>query len=146
MLNVRPTDSVFTGRRRGDGFTTRNTNTCTIHCLSHTAHVQLLALDRRRNGNREALAYLRGAHGLPSPQAPSGKVWVSVGPLFVRLQAERVKDLLEQDQKTISTEVDSLRDTVREHAQQLAEIEGRPEIMQGMQLKPAISNVRKPAV
>lgn len=49
---------------------------------------EVVALDRRRNGNREALRALK--------KQKSGKVWFALGPMLVKLPSEKATRLLQK--------------------------------------------------
>jgi chaperonin cofactor prefoldin len=61
---------------------------------------EVVALDRRRNQNREALRALR---------QNSGKTWLTLGSLLVKMSGDKAKELLEQGKSQLS--LPSLRQT-----------------------------------
>jgi hypothetical protein len=55
---------------------------------------EVVALDRRRNQNREALRALQRQGG--------GKTWLTVGSLLTKMPANKAKELLEQGKSVLS--------------------------------------------
>ncbi|KAG9302315.1 hypothetical protein G9A89_008807 [Geosiphon pyriformis] len=86
--------------------------------------------DRKRNTNREALTKLR------RQPAHERKLWVNFGDMFIKMENEKVKTLIEKDQKNIDKEIDAVRETVKEKMLQLEKLEtGENEKMKGFNLR-----------
>ena len=83
----------------------------------------LLDFDRRRNGNREALAALRREESSTGGHPASRKHWVCLGDTFVRLPHAMVKARLEQDQGRLEKQIDEMRDGVKRKSAQICEID-----------------------
>lgn len=87
----------------------------------------MVALDARRNTNREALGELR-RKGLKD--APV--VWMNFGDLFLRLPHAQATALVEKDQAKMDSEIAALQDGLKAKARDLA---GAPAVSAGFALK-----------
>ena len=93
---------------------------------------QMVELDRQRNQNREALAALRrmdrdaaASAGVPAPT----KHWMCMGDVFLRRPHATTRQLLEEEQARIETELEGLRTSVTRKTSALCELD--PSIMGG---------------
>eukprot|EP01135_Chromosphaera_perkinsii_P010732 Nk52_evm11s2209 gene=Nk52_evmTU11s2209 len=82
---------------------------------------EIIAYDRKRNANREALGtFRRGELG-----ESGDKVWLCLGDNFVRMKQSQVENLLKEEQVSLDAEVNRLRDGLKKKMDALAELEGR---------------------
>ena len=86
----------------------------------------MVELDRRRNQNREALAVFRrmdreAGSGPGSP--PPAKHWMCMGESFVRRPQGTARRLLEEDQRRIERELQTLRSSVKRKSSELCELD-----------------------
>ena len=97
-----------------------------------TERSQMVELDRRRNANREALASMRRAERGEAGAAQSGggsattaaeKHWVCLGDVFLRQPQSTAKQMLEEDQRRIERELETLRSSVKRKSSALCEID-----------------------
>ena len=94
-----------------------------------TERRQMVELDRRRNQNREALAVFRrmdreAGSSRSGPGGPAAaKHWVCMGDLFVRRPQETARQLLEEDQRRIERELETLRRSVKRKSSELCELD-----------------------
>mmetsp|Transcript_43585 Transcript_43585/g.114563 ORF Transcript_43585/g.114563 Transcript_43585/m.114563 type:complete len:185 (+) Transcript_43585:55-609(+) len=86
---------------------------------------QMVELDRQRNKNREALAALRHLDrdaekaGLQAPEAH----WMCTGDLFVKRSAATTRQMLEEEQKQIDSQLETLRASVKRKTSTLCELD-----------------------
>ena len=78
---------------------------------------QVVDLDRKRNAIREALRVLK--------RSQDKKVWTCFGNVFIQFPKDDVDVMLRQDQKTLDSEITSLRDGLPPKAHRLREMEGK---------------------
>ncbi|KAM4692623.1 p53 and DNA damage-regulated protein 1 isoform 1-T1 [Rhinophrynus dorsalis] len=90
---------------------------------------QIVALDMKRNQNREAL------RALNSTPTQSGPVTVCFGNMFINLPKTKTKEIIERDQEQLDKEIDSLRKQLRGKVKELNEARGKPEL-KGFDLTP----------
>lgn len=100
-----------------------------------TERAQMVELDRRRNANREALAALRkadreagAAQGISSgsggsTRADGMKHWVCLGDTFLRQPHQSARQMLEEDQRRIESELETLRSSVKRKSSALCELD-----------------------
>merc|ERR1712046_17944 len=91
--------------------------------------MEIVAFDRRRNTNREALGELRRKRLKDSP-----KVWLNMGDIFVKVQHTDSVELLEAEQERLTTRIDALRQGLKTKIERLNQLEGR-KFDQGWYLK-----------
>ncbi|XP_077192174.1 p53 and DNA damage-regulated protein 1 isoform X2 [Paroedura picta] len=89
----------------------------------------IVALDQKRNQNREAL------RALSKELAGTEKVQVCFGSMFVQLPHAQTKDMLQRDQELLDKEIASLREELKVKVGHLLEAQGKPEL-KGYSLKP----------
>ena len=86
---------------------------------------QMIELDRQRNANREALAALRRMDreaqnaGAEVPQ----KHWMCMGDTFLRRPHATTRQLLEEEQKRIDREIETLRMSVKRKISTLCDLD-----------------------
>ncbi|CAG8727135.1 11287_t:CDS:2 [Ambispora leptoticha] len=86
--------------------------------------------DRKRNTNREALNKLK------KELKDEKKLWVNLGDLFIRMEAPKVKTLIEKDQTNLDHEIEVVRNSIKEKTAQLEKLEtGETEKMKGFNLR-----------
>ncbi|XP_015793600.1 p53 and DNA damage-regulated protein 1 [Tetranychus urticae] len=77
----------------------------------------IIDFDRRRNKNREALRSIQ--------QKKPEKVWLCFGNMFVRAYTDKAKEIIEKDQAHLDTNINALRDSIKENYNDLKRIEGK---------------------
>lgn len=87
----------------------------------------VVALDRRRNGNREAIRALS--------KQKSNKVWFALGPMLIKLPSEKAVSMLQKDQVVIDTEINKIRSELKVKVNKLRDLEYQNPIP-GLDLKP----------
>ncbi|XP_021930710.1 p53 and DNA damage-regulated protein 1-like isoform X3 [Zootermopsis nevadensis] len=87
---------------------------------------EVVALDRRRNLNREAL---RALH------KDGGKTWLTVGSLLVKIPANKAQELLHQDQVQLDAEINKLRSELKVKVNRLRDMEFQSPVP-GLMLNP----------
>ncbi|KAL8179756.1 UNVERIFIED_CONTAM: p53 and DNA damage-regulated protein 1 [Gekko kuhli] len=90
---------------------------------------QIVALDQKRNQNREAL------RALSKELAGSDQVMVCFGSMFVQLPNTKTRDMLQRDQELLDEEIAGLREELKVKVRRLLEAQGKPEL-KGYDLKP----------
>ncbi|CAH1408355.1 unnamed protein product [Nezara viridula] len=88
---------------------------------------EVVAIDRRRNENREGIRALL--------KMKEEKVWMAVGPLLVRLPKEKAKTMLNEDQNVLDVEVNKIRSELKVKVNKLRDLEFE-EPVPGLHLKP----------
>ncbi|KAF9210422.1 p53 and DNA damage-regulated protein 1 [Podila verticillata] len=74
--------------------------------------------DRKRNSNREALSKLK------KDLSEEKKVWVNLGDMFVKMPKENVETMIKKDQDTLDSEINDIRQTMKEKVVELEKLEG----------------------
>ncbi|XP_042319499.1 p53 and DNA damage-regulated protein 1 [Sceloporus undulatus] len=90
---------------------------------------QIVALDQKRNENREAL------RALSKELDSSDQVMVCFGNMFVQLPKTKTKDMLQRDQERLDEEIAKQRKELKVNVSRLLEAQGKPEL-KGYNLKP----------
>ena len=93
---------------------------------------QMVDLDRKRQGNREALRVLRKAEQASPDDAAGSKYWVCFGDTFYRRSHELTRKQIEEEQRTIETEIERLRGSVKRKSSRLCELD--PSITGGSEI------------
>lgn len=93
---------------------------------------QIVELDGKRNKGREALRQLKNSHSGAKPGEV--KSWVCFGNTFMKMDTAACVEMLETDQKTIDSEINSLRDGLKPKVSRLHQLEGRAQV-KGFDLK-----------
>ncbi|KAE8745578.1 hypothetical protein FOCC_FOCC007689 [Frankliniella occidentalis] len=75
----------------------------------------IVALDKQRNHNREAI---RALHKQDKTSA-----WIAVGPLLVKMPIKKVSDTLNKDQVRLDVEVNRLRSDLKVKVNKLRDLE-----------------------
>ena len=78
----------------------------------------LVDYDRRRQGNREAITKLRKG------SEDSGRVWMRLGDIFVKLPKETVSAVITSEQENIEAEMEKTRKQMKEKVSKLEAMEG----------------------
>ncbi|CAH1765937.1 9948_t:CDS:2 [Entrophospora sp. SA101] len=90
----------------------------------------IIDYDRTRNTNREALNKLK------KELKNEDKVWANFGNFFLKLENENVKTYIQEEQQNLEKEILSLRETIKEKAAELENLEkGEIQKMKGFDLK-----------
>ncbi|KAF9382278.1 p53 and DNA damage-regulated protein 1 [Podila verticillata] len=74
--------------------------------------------DRKRNSNREALSKLK------KDLSEEKKVWVNLGDMFIKMPKENVETMIKKDQDTLDSEINDIRQTMKEKVVELEKLEG----------------------
>lgn len=88
---------------------------------------EIVALDKRRNLNREALRALK--------KQKKEKSWMAVGSLLIKLPNEKVTQALEKDQIQVDVEVNKLRSNLKVKVNALQDLEHKKPVP-GLMLQP----------
>ncbi|KAK7788556.1 hypothetical protein R5R35_011746 [Gryllus longicercus] len=88
---------------------------------------EIVALDKRRNHNREALRALKNGAG--------SKTWMAVGSLLIKLPQEQASKALEKDQMHLDVEINKLRSNLKVKVNALQDMEHKDPIP-GLTLQP----------
>eukprot|EP00051_Salpingoeca_urceolata_P014465 m.184158 g.184158 ORF g.184158 m.184158 type:complete len:145 (+) comp18094_c0_seq4:3001-3435(+) len=81
---------------------------------------QVIDFDRRRNENRTALGEMTRRS-----LKDADKVWMNLGDLIVKIPKPKAQQLVEQDQTTLSEEINRLRDGIKGKVTALNELQGK---------------------
>ncbi|XP_011308594.1 p53 and DNA damage-regulated protein 1 isoform X2 [Fopius arisanus] len=92
-----------------------------------TDRQEIVALDKRRNDDRVGMRALQKQN--------DDKCWITVGPLLLKMSAEKAEDLLLQDQRDCDIEVNKLRSNLKIKVNELRDLEHTPPVS-GLMLKP----------
>ncbi|RUS31864.1 hypothetical protein BC938DRAFT_476884 [Jimgerdemannia flammicorona] len=90
-----------------------------LDCCPYVCHGQVIDYDRKRNSNREAL------HQMKNKLAKDSKLWVNIGDMFIKLPKENTRTMIQKDQQNLDKEISTLRDKLKDKAQELERIEGK---------------------
>ncbi|XP_023705753.1 p53 and DNA damage-regulated protein 1 [Cryptotermes secundus] len=88
---------------------------------------EVVALDRRRNQNREAL---RALH-----RPDHGKTWLTLGSLLIKTPTNKAKELLEHDQVQLDMQINKLRSDLKVKVNRLRDMEFQSPVP-GLMLSP----------
>ncbi|XP_068508558.1 p53 and DNA damage-regulated protein 1 isoform X2 [Syngnathus scovelli] len=100
-----------------------------------TTKQQMIDLDMKRNGNREALNALR--------KMCSDKVKVCFGNTFIKLPKSTAKEMIQKDQDQLDSELNHLRQGLKANVNHLNKTQGKPEL-RGYNLLPLSTEEMKP--
>ncbi|RZF39208.1 hypothetical protein LSTR_LSTR012950 [Laodelphax striatellus] len=89
---------------------------------------EIVALDRRRNGNREGLRALK-------KQTNTDKTWFAIGPILVKVPVQTANKWLDKDQVTVSAEINKIRSDMKVKVNNLRDLEFQDPVP-GLNLKP----------
>lgn len=90
---------------------------------------EIVSLDFKRNKNREALRAI-------SKQCGKDKTWISCGGMFIKCKTDAATSMIQDDQKTLDTTIDRMRDEIKNQTRKLLQIEGKPQPVSLTDLKP----------
>ncbi|XP_067097077.1 p53 and DNA damage-regulated protein 1 [Osmerus mordax] len=90
---------------------------------------QIVDLDKKRNGNREALNALR------NPNSSNEKVKVCFGNMFIKFPKAKTTEMILKDQDQLDKEINDLRKVLKAKVNRLNELQGKPEL-RGYNLSP----------
>ncbi|XP_032813642.2 p53 and DNA damage-regulated protein 1 isoform X2 [Petromyzon marinus] len=89
---------------------------------------QMVALDRKRNSNREALRAVQGG-------AAAEKTWVCFGNMFIKIPRSKTRQMIKNDQEQLESEMTRIRRELKVKLNRLNEAQGKPEL-KGFDLAP----------
>ncbi|KAJ9577287.1 hypothetical protein L9F63_006126 [Diploptera punctata] len=87
---------------------------------------EVVAIDRRRNQNREALRALRHQ---------KGNTWITLGSLLVKVPVDKATQLLQRDQVQLDTQINTLRSNLKVKVNKLRDMEYQSPVP-GLMLNP----------
>ena len=93
---------------------------------------QVVELDKRRQTNRQAIRAVKN-------EREERKMWVMMGNEFVKVERKVLVSWLENDQKVLDKEINSIRDGLKSKVQALKQLEGE-EIPKGFFLEAMSKN------
>ena len=93
---------------------------------------QVVELDKRRQTNRQAIRAVKN-------EKEERKMWVMMGNEFVKVERKVLESWLENDQKVLDKEINSIRDGLKSKVQALKQLEGE-EIPKGFFLEAMSKN------
>ncbi|XP_055312184.1 uncharacterized protein LOC129574344 [Sitodiplosis mosellana] len=88
---------------------------------------EIVQLDKRRQETREAIRDLG--------KDDERKVWITIGPILVKMEKAKAFELMKKDQQTINVEINKLRSEQKELMSKLRQVECQAPIV-GFDLKP----------
>ncbi|XP_067007861.1 p53 and DNA damage-regulated protein 1 [Anabrus simplex] len=91
-----------------------------------TDRQEIVALDRRRNHNREAI------RALTTPS--ENKAWMTIGSLLVKLPTEKATEVLKKDQVQLDVEINKIRSNLKVKVNRLRDLEHQSPVP-GLMLK-----------
>ncbi|XP_068450775.1 p53 and DNA damage-regulated protein 1 [Clinocottus analis] len=94
-----------------------------------TTRRQIVDLDMKRNGNREAL------NALKNEMSGSEKVKVCLGNMFIKFPKSKTREMIQKDQEQLDKEINELRTALKTKVNHLNEMQGKPEL-RGYNLSP----------
>ncbi|XP_070759088.1 p53 and DNA damage-regulated protein 1 [Enoplosus armatus] len=94
-----------------------------------TAKQQIVELDTKRNGNREAL------NALKQEMLDIEKVKVCFGNMFIKFPKLKTREMIQKDQEQLDKEINDLRKGLKAKVNRLNEMQGKPEL-RGYNLSP----------
>lgn len=80
-----------------------------------TDRSEIVALDKRRQDNREGLRALS--------KCTDKKTWMALGPLLIKLPKEKAQDLMQKDQVQVDAEINKLRSNLKVKVNNLRDLE-----------------------
>ncbi|KAM6947730.1 p53 and DNA damage-regulated protein 1 [Lycodopsis pacificus] len=94
-----------------------------------TTKQQIVDLDTKRNGNREAL------NALKNEMSDSEKVKVCFGNMFIKFSKSKTREMIQKDQEQLDKEINDLRSALKAKVNHLNVMQGKPEL-RGYNLSP----------
>ncbi|XP_034389553.1 p53 and DNA damage-regulated protein 1 [Cyclopterus lumpus] len=94
-----------------------------------TTRQQIVDLDTKRNGNREAL------NALKNEMSDSEKVKVCLGNMFIKFPKLKTREMIQRDQEQLDKEINDLRTGLKAKVNRLNEMQGKPQL-RGYNLSP----------
>jgi endo-1,4-beta-mannosidase len=76
---------------------------------------EMVALDRRRNSNREGIRALT--------KQTAKKSWITLGPILVKMPTDTAKEFLQSDQVVTETEINKLHSDLKIKVNKLRDLE-----------------------
>lgn len=88
---------------------------------------EIVALDKRRNATREALRAIT--------KSQEKKVWMTLGPLLIKVDKSKAEAMLKKDQVIVDCEVNKIRSELKVKVNKLRDLEYESPVP-GLDLKP----------
>jgi len=101
-----------------------------------TDRQEVVALDKRRNDDRVGMRALQKQN--------HDKTWITVGPLLLKMPANKAEELLKEDQKQCDIEINKIRSNLKVKVNELRDLEHIPPVP-GLMLNP-MSNTEMSAM
>ncbi|XP_076177513.1 p53 and DNA damage-regulated protein 1 isoform X1 [Ptiloglossa arizonensis] len=92
-----------------------------------TDRQEIVALDKRRNSDRVAMRALQ--------EEKCKKVWVTVGPLLLKMSSRTAEELVAKDQRECDVEINKLQSDLKIKVNELRDLELNPPVS-GSMLQP----------
>ncbi|KAL6443039.1 hypothetical protein ACFW04_002791 [Cataglyphis niger] len=92
-----------------------------------TDRKEIIALDKRRNDDRVGIRALQ--------KQSHEKMWITVGPLLLKMPSKTAEELLEKDQRECSIAINKLRSDLKIKVNELRDLELTPPVP-GLMLEP----------
>jgi len=100
---------------------------------------QLIDLDRKRQGNVEALATYRERNS--NIDVESDKQWLCAGKIFFRIPAKQAKQVIVDEQTALTREIDKTRVHIKDRLKAI--LEYRPSDLDSVSLRLVLSEATK---
>ena len=92
-----------------------------------TDRQEIIALDKRRNNDRVGMRALQKQN--------CEKLWVTIGPLLLKMPSKTAEELLVKDQRECNIEINKLRSNLKIKVNELRDLELNPPVP-GLMLQP----------
>ncbi|XP_014253053.1 p53 and DNA damage-regulated protein 1 [Cimex lectularius] len=88
---------------------------------------EVVSIDKKRNSNREGIRQLMKSN--------EKKTWMTLGPILVKMPSDKVRNMLEKDQKVLDIEINKVRSDLKVKVNKLRDLEYN-DPLKGFDLKP----------
>jgi chaperonin cofactor prefoldin len=95
---------------------------------------EIVALDYKRNKNREALRAIS-----KKEKSSNDKTWISCGGIFIKCKTDAATKMIQEDQKALDNTINKMRDEIKDQTKKLLVLEGKPVPASLTDLKPLSS-------
>ncbi|OTF69956.1 hypothetical protein BLA29_011775 [Euroglyphus maynei] len=92
---------------------------------------EIIHLDRIRQKNREALTAIKNHY-----KNDDENVYICMGNMFIKHPIHRARSLIQDDQKMVNEQIETIHQTVKNNVQRIQEMEGKAENFRTFNLKP----------
>ncbi|KJE88682.1 hypothetical protein CAOG_00288 [Capsaspora owczarzaki ATCC 30864] len=87
---------------------------------------EMVELDRKRQSCREAVNGIKAI-----PPSEGSKLWMAIGPLFLRVQKDKAIGMIQKDRDNIDKQLELTRQDVKFKTAQLYELQNKPHLASG---------------